>query len=154
MRTLFALTLFGLAFAPLALAGPDHSIGVDENGVILSGYDTVAYFTQNKAVKGSAEITASYKGAIYRFASSQNRDLFVKDPAKYAPQYGGWCAYGVALGKKFNVDGKAFAVLDGKLYMNLDRSIQKKWDKDRAKFIVDANSTWPGIADKSAKELN
>ena len=154
MRTLFALALVGLAFAPLALAGLNHSIGVDENGVILSGYDAVAYFTQDKAVKGSPDITASYKGAIYRFSTKGNRDMFVKDPAKYAPQFGGWCAYGVALGKKFNVDGKAFAVLDGKLFMNLDKSIQKKWDKDRAKFIKDANETWPGIVDKSAAELN
>ena len=104
------MTSLALAVAVLFghVASANVATGTDANDVILAGYDTVAYHTEGRPVKGEADITALYNGAIYRFASKGNRKLFVANPAKYAPAYGGFCAYGAALGKKFLVDGEAF----------------------------------------------
>ena len=139
-----------LAFASFNLwAGVDTS--TDENGVILAGYDTVAYHTDGKPAKGKAEITAVYNDAIYRFANKQNRDLFIASPEKYAPAYGGFCALGAAFGKKFDVDGKAFEIIDGVLYVNKDKSIAKTWQKDIPGNLKKSEENWPSIANVAAK---
>jgi YHS domain-containing protein len=131
----------------------DIDANADINDVAISGYDTVAYFTQNKAVSGSSDYTATYKNAIYKFTSAKHRDLFKANPEKYAPQFGGYCAFGVSIEKKFDVDPHAFKVVDNKLYLNLDKSIQKKWLKDVPGYINSADSHWGDIKDKTAKEL-
>lgn len=125
----------------------------DENDVILNGYDAVAYFTEDKPVKGNAKYTAVHNGAIYRFASEENRDLFRKNPKKYAPVYGGYCAYGAAVGKKFAVDGKAFEVLNGTLYVNKNKDVYETWAKDKPGNIEKADANWPGIRDKKPEDL-
>ncbi|MEM9257916.1 MAG: YHS domain-containing (seleno)protein, partial [Pseudomonadota bacterium] len=140
-----------LAFASLAIAG--HDTETDKNGVILAGYDAVAYFTQGKPVKGSADYTAEYNDAIYQFSSSKNRDLFLADPARYAPQYGGFCAYGMTFGKKIPVNGEAFEVVDGKLYVNKNVRIYKKWAKDIPGHIEEADAEWLEVAYIPASEL-
>ncbi|MEM1114251.1 MAG: YHS domain-containing (seleno)protein [Pseudomonadota bacterium] len=137
--------------AGLATAGPDTE--TDRDGVILSGYDAVAYFTEGKPVKGSDEYTATYNEAIYRFSSAQNRDAFKADPSRYAPQYGGFCAYGLTFGKKFPVDGKAFEIVDGKLYVNKNRRVYKTWAKDVPGHIAEANVFWPQIENIPADRL-
>ena len=91
----------------------------------------VAYFTENAAVEGSAKYTAVHNDAIYYFSSKKNRKLFNKNPEKYVPQYGGFCAYGAALGKKLDVDGKAFEVVDGKLYVNKNLDVYETWVEDK-----------------------
>ena len=147
-------TLFGILVTLLshtALAGVDTA--TDENGVILAGYDTVAYHTVGEPVKGNPEITAVYNDAIYRFASKKNRKLFVADPAKYAPAYGGFCAYGATFGKKFEVDGKAFEVVDGQLYVNKNRSVYKTWRKDVPGNIAKSEAQWPKIENVAANKL-
>jgi YHS domain-containing protein len=125
----------------------------DSNDVILAGHDAVAYFVENKPVLGSAEFTASYNGAIYRFASDKNRDAFRADPAKYAPAYGGYCAFGTALGKKFHVDGKAFQIVDGQLYVNKNLKVYETWRKDIPGNIAKANKQWPVIKNVAAEQL-
>ena len=140
-----------MGIASVALAGIDTS--TNDNDVILNGYDAVAYFTEGKAVKGSQQYTATHGGAIYRFASKKNRNLFQKTPAKYAPVYGGYCAYGASIGKKFAVNGKAFEVVNGKLYVNKDESVYKTWKKDVPGNIRKANENWPRIRDKHPKDL-
>ena len=102
-----------LLFASLSFAADETQ--QDANGVILSGHDAVSYFTMDKAVKGYAGISAVHDGAIYHFSSEANRDAFKANPSKYAPQYGGFCAYGAAIGAKFPVDPTVFAVIDDKL---------------------------------------
>lgn len=129
------------------------AIDTDSNDVTLAGHDAVAYFTENKAVLGKAEFTAAHKGAIYRFSSAANRDLFQTNPEKYAPAYGGFCAYGAALGKKFSVDGKAFKIVDGRLYVNKDLSVAKIWTKDVPGNIVKADQQWETIEDVPADRL-
>ncbi len=153
MHTLATLSILGLALAPIAMADHSPQVGVDENGIILNGYDAVAYFTMNKPVKGSKEFMAVHDGAIYLFSSAKNRDAFNENPGDFAPQYGGWCAYGAALGKKFHVDGQAYEIVHGKLYVNLDKGIQKKWAGERDAFIRDADAKWPSIKKTPADEL-
>ena len=96
----------------------DIDMNADANDVAISGYDPVAYFSDSEATKGSAEYTATYKNAIYHFSSAENRDLFRADPGAYAPQYGGYCAFGVTMEKKFDVDPEAWKIVDNKLYLN------------------------------------
>ena len=141
-----------VSFATAAFAKAPH-VEVDKNSVILAGYDAVAYFTQNEAVEGNAEFTATHNGAIYRFSSAKNRDLFSKNPAKYEPQYGGFCAYGAALGKKFEVNGKAFEIVDGKLYVNKNEDVYEVWVEDKAENIVEADKQWVSIENVPAAKL-
>ncbi|MCG8488251.1 MAG: YHS domain-containing protein [Chromatiales bacterium] len=149
MRTLFAFLLTVLS-APL-WAGVDT--GTDVNGVILAGHDAVAYHTEGKAVEGSPKFTAVYNDAIYRFSSAGNRNLFKEAPEKYAPAYGGYCAYGTALGKKFQVDGKAFQVVDGVLYVNKNQQVYEIWRKDIPGNLSKADEQWPNIVNTAADEL-
>ena len=115
------------------------------NDVAIQGYDVVAYFTDGKAVPGQASITAEAQGVTWRFATPAHRDLFVSEPAKYIPQFGGYCAYGVSRGYAVDIDPRAFAVLDGKLYLNYSLSVQRTWNGDRATFIERANGNWPTV---------
>lgn len=125
----------------------------DANGVILAGHDVVAYFTENKAVEGNADYTAVYNDAIYRFSSAVNRDMFNANPEKYAPMYGGFCAYGATFGKKFEIDGKAFEIVDGKLYVNKNLDVYKAWRENVPKHIQEANHEWTLIKDVAADKL-
>ncbi|MEM8497439.1 MAG: YHS domain-containing (seleno)protein [Pseudomonadota bacterium] len=143
--------LFALLMSAGALAGVDTA--TDKNDVILNGYDTVAYHTENAAVEGSAKFTAVYDGAIYRFSSKKNRNLFKKNPAKYAPAYGGYCALGTSFGKKFEVDGKAFQVVDGQLYVNKNLSVYKSWKKDIPGNLAKSEAQWPTIKNVAAGDL-
>lgn len=131
-----------LTFASNAWAGEFFEKG----GVALRGYDPVAYFTDNKPVKGTVEHTAEYKGSTFHFASRMNRDAFIADPAKYAPQYGGFCAFGLAGGYKAATDPAAYTVVDGKLYLNYNRDVQKMWSADVPGFIGKADKNWPAVS--------
>ncbi len=112
-------------------------------GSAASGYDVVAYFTQSRPVKGSRSITADYKGATWRFASEENRELFIADPERYAPQFGGYCAYAVAIGS-LNVSTvpEAWKIVDGKLYLNYSSGIQRRWESRQSGYIADAHKNW------------
>lgn len=140
-----------LLITATAMAGVDTE--TDANDVILAGHDAVAYFTDNKPVLGKAEFTASYGGAIYRFATAANRGTFQADPARYAPAYGGYCALGASFGKKFEVDGQAFRIVDGRLYVNKNLSAYEIWVKDVPGNIAKADGHWPKIKDVPAADL-
>lgn len=111
----------------------------------IRGYDTVAYFTENKPVKGSKEYSTSYKGATWHFSSQENLELFLTDPEKYAPQYGGYCAYAVARNTTASIKPKYFTIYDGKLYLNYNKGVQKRWLKDKGGYIEKANDNWPEL---------
>ncbi|GAA6152729.1 YHS domain-containing (seleno)protein [Pseudoteredinibacter isoporae] len=130
------------------------SVNTGVNDVAIHGYDPVAYFTNNKPVEGSAKYTATHDGAIYRFSSEKNRDLFKANAEHYAPQYGGFCAMGVALNKKLNVDPSAFYIEDNKLYLNLNKNVQKKWLQDVPGNLKTADRIWNGIEDLSVEAVN
>jgi len=131
-----------------------QAINIGTNDLAIKGYDPVAYFTMDKAVEGSAKYTATHDGAIYRFSSEKNRDLFKANAEKYAPQFGGYCAMGVALNKKLDVDPNAFYVKNDKLYLNLNADVQKKWLTDIPGHLKTANRVWRGIEDLSVADAN
>jgi YHS domain-containing protein len=140
-----------LIFSSLSFAS---AVNIGTNDVAISGYDPVAYFTDQKAVEGSAKYTATHDGAIYRFSSQKNRDLFKADADRYAPQFGGYCAMGVSLNKKLDVDPHAFYIDDNKLYLNLNKDVQKKWLTDVDGHVKSANRIWLGIENLSVAEAN
>lgn len=142
----FLLSLL-MAVASLApLAGCASANAADEvfataDGAIR-GYDPVAYHVESKPVPGKAGITHEWNGAIWRFVSVANRDRFVADPERYAPRYGGFCAYGTAQGYKVSTDPEAFAIVDGRLYLNYSKPVQTTWNQDRAGYIRKADANW------------
>ncbi len=112
-------------------------------GLGAEGYDVVAYFTDGKPVAGSEQFAFEYGGVTWRFASAEHRDLFVKSPERYAPQYGGFCAWGVSVGKLFDVDPVGgWTLYDGRLYLNFNPEINATFAKDPAGFTEKANSNW------------
>lgn len=109
----------------------------------LNGYDTVAYFTDNKAVEGNAKFVTKYKNADWYFASQQHLDMFLADPEKYAPQYGGYCAWAISAQNDFaSAAPSQWAIVDGKLYLNYDGGIKRKWALDPAFHIKQADINW------------
>ena len=135
------VVISAFAFLSNAVAGEFFERG----GVAIDGYDPVAYFTEAKAVKGDKAFSTKYKDSVFHFASAANRDTFAAAPEKYAPQYNGYCAYGVAQGAKAKIEGKNFTVLDGKLYLNYNDGVQANWLKDTDGYISTANKNWPGL---------
>jgi YHS domain-containing protein len=114
----------------------------------IRGYDPVAYFKSSKAVKGDKKFAVYYKGANWYFASEENKNEFKAKPSKFEPQYGGYCAYAVSQGYTADTDPDAFAVVDGKLYLNYDEDIAGKWQKKRDEYIKAANANWPKVLKK------
>lgn len=114
-------------------------------GTALQGYDPVAYFRESKPVRGKSEFRRDWMGAKWYFASAENRDAFAKEPQKYAPQFGGYCAWAVAHGYTANIDPNAWKIVDGKLYLNYSKDVRKKWEADIPGFIKQANENWPKL---------
>ncbi|MEL6451487.1 MAG: YHS domain-containing (seleno)protein [Pseudomonadota bacterium] len=158
----FTLTLAAaasaLTFATTAFAGDQY---VDETGFAVSGYDVVAYFdldakpvgqTQTPAVPGNADITAAYNGATFAFSTVENRDKFVANPAKYAPQYDGHCAYGVAKGGKVPANPNLWRIVDGQLFLNITDVVVGFWEEDIPGNITLSESNWVSIEDTPASD--
>ncbi|PWT92931.1 MAG: hypothetical protein C5B54_02725 [Acidobacteria bacterium] len=124
----------------------------DDHGLAIHGYDAVAYFSLKKPVQGKNEFQYKWMGATWMFASAENRDAFIKDPNQYAPQYGGYCAYGMSHGYAVTTEPDAWRVVDGKLYLNHDLDVQKKWNEDIPGFIKLADDNWPKIPKKQQKD--
>ncbi len=119
--------------------------------IAVGGYDTVAFFTDARPVNGSPFISASYQGATYLFASEEHKKLFTGNPGKYVPQYGGFCAFGVAIDKLFPVDISTWQVRNGKLYLNLNADILKKFNADFDGNVAKADRSWPGLTQHGTK---
>lgn len=117
-------------------------------GVAIKGYDPVAYFTESKPVKGDKKHQFEWNDATWYFASAANKEAFSKEPEKYAPQYGGYCAYAVSQNSTAGIDPDAWKIIDGKLYLNYSQKIQKKWEGDIPGFIEKANQNWPKLLEK------
>ncbi len=137
LRT-FIVMFFALCASAFA-AGP---VNVTADGVAASGHDVVAYFTADKPTPGKKEFSSAHKGATYLFANSENLQAFTANPDKYAPQYGGYCAFAAAFGKQAPANPNNFKVVDGKLYLNLNDDVQKKWNADTNALIGKADAQW------------
>ncbi|WP_415810773.1 YHS domain-containing (seleno)protein [Litorimonas haliclonae] len=131
--------------APMAYAGGSPVYTGTFSNDALQGYDAVAYFKQGEAVEGSKDFSTDYNGAEWKFSSQANLDAFLETPDKYAPQYGGYCAWAAAQGKTAKGDAKHWRIVDNKLYLNYNADIQSKWDKDRSAFITKADAKWPDL---------
>lgn len=131
-----------IATAAAALSPVNKSL---LGGVALDGFDPVAYFTDGRPVEGSRDFAYEWQGATWRFASAAHRDLFAAAPEKYAPQYGGYCAWAVAHGYTADTDPEAWSVVDGKLYLNYNLEVRGKWEQDVPGYIAKADQNWPGL---------
>lgn len=149
----FLLITITVFFAGCGLLGisssPSTQVNVNSSGMALDGYDAVAYFKENLPREGKSEFTAEYNGAKWQFASAENRDEFKKDPSKYAPQYGGYCAWAVGHNYTAKGDPQAWKIVDGKLYLNYNKEVQEKWQEDMPKFITDGDKNWQVLKGKA-----
>lgn len=139
--------LASLALALAVVVAPAYAkepVFATDAGAIR-GYDPVAYHEQEKPVKGSADHSLQWQGAAWFFASAENRGKFQQDPERYAPQYGGYCAFAVANGATATTEADAWSIVDGKLYLNYSLGVRDKWRKDIPGYIVKADANWPGV---------
>lgn len=122
----------------------------ERHGAAIDGYDPVAYFTDMKPVKGLPDFQASYQGSTFYFVSAAHRDAFTADPGKFAPQYGGYCAFGMAKGYKATIDPAAFTVVGDKLYLNYNGTVRALWVLDIQGYIKKADHNWHDVKKTAA----
>ncbi len=156
IRSLVALTTVSLAAGPVSTPLPAQGnaktlLNLDNAGVAIKGYDPVAYFTDGKAVKGDPALQVTHEGAIYRFATREHQAMFRDDPARYAPQFGGYCGYGASRGYPADIDPEAFTIMGGRLILQNSKGVLRRWQEDPENFLQKADTNWPGIVDKHGK---
>ena len=147
-RSWRSLTCAGLTLMVVAGVGTARAgtvINVTGEGVAIEGADPVAYFTERKYVPGAPQFAYDWEGASWLFASENNRDAFAENPEKYAPQYGGWCGYAAARGALAPIDPEAWTVYEGRLYLNFNKRVRARWQKDIPGEIARADAKWPRI---------
>ncbi len=143
--------IFVLLAATYALAGEKFLNNLNKDGVALDGHDAVAFFTENKPVKGKPEFQSIYRGARYYFASADNKRLFDADPKKYEPQFGGYCAYGVSKGALYPVEVDAFQIVNGRLLMQYNADARAEFNKDPQGRLKMADNNWPKLVEKKSR---
>lgn len=141
LQTFLSLVAFAVSAPFNALAGEFNESG----GVAIQGFDPVAYVVDHTASPGVADYTSIYKGSVFRFENAANREAFIANPEKYAPQYNGYCAFGVSRGYKAATSPDAFSVVDGKLYLNYNSEVKTMWTKDAPGYILKADAQWATV---------
>jgi len=149
-RTIVTLAAFTLATVAVLLSLPGglaEAQVINRNGTrwAIGGYDPVAYFTESKPVRGDGGHQHRWGGATWLFSSAENKAKFVESPGKYAPEYGGYCAFAMAQGRAVRIDPNAWTIHQGRLYLNYDLATRSRWNADRAKYIRQANEKWPEV---------
>jgi hypothetical protein len=142
VRRVAAATRFVSAIAT-GLAAP--RVNADRPGLALKGYDAVAYFVDGRAVPGDPRFEYAVEGVRYRFASAANRDRFAREPQRFLPQYGGFCAWAVSRGYTADTDPLAWRIVDGRLFLNYSRSVQRQWEGDIPGNVTKGDANWPGL---------
>jgi len=148
MKALFVCLLLLLVALP-TFAAEKTLVNLDKNGVAIQGYDPVAFFTESKPVKGKLDYQSTYKGAKYFFASAEDKATFDANPAKYEPQFGGYCAYAVSQGHLAPVTIDAFMIVNGRLLMQYDFKVRAIFEKDPQGRLAQADKNWPGLVGKN-----
>ncbi len=146
-----SLLLLALGLVLPAFAQTKTLLNLDKAGVAIQGYDPVAFFTDNKPVKGKPEFVARHNGATYQFVSKEHRDQFKQAPNKYEPVFGGYCAYGVSRGKLVEIDVDAFQIVEGKLLLQYSKGVRDDFNKDSKGNLTKAEANWPGLVEKKGK---
>ena len=126
-------------------------LNLDKHSVAIQGYDPVAFFTDNKPVKGRPGFQSEHNSAVYRFASKAHKELFDEDPAKYEPAFGGYCAYGVSRNRLVEIDVDAFQIVDGRLLLQYSKAVRDDFNEDQKGNLAKANRNWPGLVEKKGK---
>ena len=136
-----------IAALMVVLAAPAQAIEpvFSDDGLAIRGYDPVAYFTQGEPVEGKSNFTHQWMGTTWQFADAANRDAFAANPERYAPQFGGYCAWAVSQGYTASIDPDAWDIHDGKLYLNYSKRVQRRWKVDKISNIATGNRNWPKI---------
>jgi YHS domain-containing protein len=147
MKHLFIAATFLLSASVAARAQQSEVFA--PGGKAIKGYDAVAFFKQRKPVMGADSLSYDWKGAHWLFSSAENRDAFKKAPEHYAPQYGGYCAYGAAEGHKAPTQTDTWTILNDKLYFNYNSSVKQSWVKNQQALIEKADQNWPALKDKN-----
>jgi YHS domain-containing protein len=142
--TFFSIAILAVVLLNAFAAQPVAPIN-SSKGVAIKGYDTVAYFEKGNPVKGSEEFQFNWNDATWYFSSSANRDLFAKNPEKYVPQFGGYCAYAASRNYIYEADPMVWKIVDGKLYLNYNKEAQQEWEKDIPGNIEKGDKNWPGL---------
>ncbi len=150
---LLAVAVLASAFAKAQTVNGKPFVNVNEQGVILDGYDAVAFFTDNKPVKGDTQYQFSYEGAIYYFVSQEHLALFKATPDKYKPQFGGWCAYAVSLGRVAPIDVNTFSIVNGRLLIQHNQRAVNGWNKDVKGNLSLADKYWPAVVNNGGKQI-
>ena len=149
LRSTLALAITVIvAIAAVASAGAKPAVNVTRGQLALRGYDVVAYWTDSRPTRGVADFEHHWNGAVWRFATGANRDTFAKDPARYAPEFGGYCAYAVSRGYTADIDPHAWRIVLGRLYLNYSKHVQALWEKDVTGNIAKGRANWPGVLEK------
>jgi len=146
MKKVILVTAFLITSAGVLFAQKSEVFNSSDKAIL--GYDPVAYFTEGKAVKGNENLTYHWNDADWYFSSPQNLNSFSKNPDKYVPQYGGYCAYGLSEGHKAPTDPDAWTIVDGKLYLNYSKDVRTKWRENEKERIEKADKNWPQLKDK------
>ncbi|WP_299405585.1 YHS domain-containing (seleno)protein [Acaryochloris sp. IP29b_bin.148] len=142
----------GLAIAnPISEPVPSSKAIFSEDGIAIRGTDPVAYFTEGRPVQGVKDYAYEWQGVTWLFANAKHRDLFVSNPEAYAPQYGGFCAYGVSQGTLVSIVPEAWAIVDGKLYLNFSADVQQLWQENIPGYISQADQAWPKLVSQNAQ---
>lgn len=159
MKTILKYTVlfFAMGILSTAVKGQQYNgkylVNVNSEGVILDGYDPVAFFTENKPVKGDPTITTHYHDAIYWFATREHQEMFSKNPAKYDVQFGGYCAYAVSLGKTAPIDVNTFSIVNNRLVIQHNMRAVNAWEKDVQGNLSKADKYWPAVSKKGGKQI-
>jgi len=146
MKALQFLLIFTVSLTACTSKSNTAQIFATDEGAI-QGYDPVAYFTQSQPVKGSKEFSFTHADQTWYFASAENLEVFKSNPEKYAPQFGGYCAYGMSRGYKAKTDPDAWTIVNGKLYLNYNVDVRNLWNEKQSEFIDKASTNWPTVKD-------
>ena len=143
-KFLLLVVLIGVAAAFAACSKPETALGLntDGDGLALRGFDAVAYFAVDNAVKGNAKYEYVWNGAKWLFSSEENMKMFQANPEAYAPQFGGYCSYAVSEGYTADGDPEAWKVVDGKLYLNYNKNVRQKWEQNQSERIEKGSANW------------
>ena len=148
LRLTIAVCVTAAGIGAVAAAGPQPPVNVSRDQLALRGYDAVAYSTTGQPTQGSTSFEHRWNGAVWRFSTAANRDQFAKEPERYAPEFGGYCAYAVSRGYTADGDPDAWRIVDGRLYLNYSKRVQRLWEADIPGNIAKGRQNWPGVLAK------
>ncbi len=145
LKPMFAAILMLFIGSTVVFAKNLPELNLSQSGLALRGVDPVSYFIDGSPKKGSKSITLKHAGGTYRFTSEANKKSFIANPDKYLPAYGGYCSYGTAVGNKVDGDPYLWHIVDGQLYLNINKSVDNTWKRNIPRYIKDANNNWPSL---------